>query len=117
MIDVVGRSEREENGSRSAAARRARSWDDEAEISVADVAKSAQQHIAALTGKRALSVTSVDPTEDGWLVEVELVEEKRIPDSLDVLALYELELDVEGQLVAYRRTTRYSRSSSLKGTK
>ena len=83
-------------------------------MSVADVADAAQRHIVALTNKREGSVTSVDPTDDGWRVEVEVVEEERIPASLDVLALYELELDAGGELVAYRRKSRYSRTSALK---
>ena len=54
-------------------------------------------------------VTSVEPLEDGWLVEVEVTEERRIPSSADLLALYEIELDPAGDLTAFRRTKRYAR--------
>jgi hypothetical protein len=40
---------------------------------------------------------------------VELVETHRIPDTADILAIYEAELDEHGELVSYRRTRRYLR--------
>jgi hypothetical protein len=43
------------------------------------------------------------------VVEVEVVEDRRIPSSGDILALYEAEMDMEGNLLAYRRIRRYRR--------
>jgi len=68
-----------------------------------------QRHIAALTGKQSEGVTQVQPAEDGWLVQVEVVEDRRVPSSGDILALYEAELDEEGDLLSYRRLRRYRR--------
>jgi hypothetical protein len=51
----------------------------------------------------------VERTDDGWAVGVEVVEDRRIPSSTDVLAIYEAELDGLGELVSYRRLKRYSR--------
>jgi hypothetical protein len=65
--------------------------------------------IGELTGKAAEGVTGVEPTEDGWLVTVEVVEDRRIPSSTDVLATYEVELALDGELLSYRRLRRYSR--------
>ena len=52
----------------------------------------------------------MQPTEDGWLVSVEVLEDRRVPSSGDILALYEAELDPDGSLLAYRRARRYSRN-------
>lgn len=90
---------------------------DDADISVEDAAAFARKHIAAVTGRRPGTVISVDPAEDGWLVEVELVEQERIPTSLDVLAVYTVELDGSGRLMAYRRNRRYSRAGSVNGAR
>jgi hypothetical protein len=55
-------------------------------------------------------MTSVELTaDDGWVVEFEVLEERRIPSSSDILALYEVELDADGELLAFRRTRRYLR--------
>lgn len=66
-------------------------------------------HIAELTGREAEGVVFVQPEQDGWRVGVEVVEDRRIPSSGDTLALYEIDLDREGDLLSYRRTRRYKR--------
>ncbi len=76
-----------------------------------DIAALALRDITQLTGKKPLGATSVMPTDDGWTVEVEVVEDRRIPSSTDLLALYELVLDMDGELLSYRRTRRYSRGA------
>ncbi|MEV3937919.1 gas vesicle protein GvpO [Glycomyces sp. NPDC049804] len=81
-------------------------------MGAARVAQVGLQQIAELTGKEATGVTSVESAEDGWRVEVEVVEDHRVPSSTDMLALYELQLSETGTLKAYKRTRRYSRSSS-----
>ncbi|WP_156689894.1 gas vesicle protein GvpO [Mycobacterium sp. Marseille-P9652] len=61
-------------------------------------------------------ITSAVPTDEGgWVVEVETVEDRRIPSSADMLALYEVELDSTGEMLAYRRTRRYMRGQTDRG--
>ncbi|MBB6349642.1 hypothetical protein FHU36_006187 [Nonomuraea muscovyensis] len=69
------------------------------------------RHITELTSQPAQGVTLVKPEGGGWLVGVEVVEDRRIPSSGDILALYEAELDEEGNLRSYRRLRRYRRGS------
>ncbi|WP_188188973.1 gas vesicle protein GvpO [Nonomuraea sp. SYSU D8015] len=70
------------------------------------------RHITGLTAKEVEGATRVQPVEDGWMVEVEVVEDRRVPSSGDILALYEAELDMDGNLISYRRKRRYRRGSS-----
>ncbi|WP_082393283.1 gas vesicle protein GvpO [Nocardia arizonensis] len=65
-----------------------------------------------LTSRQIQGVTRVEPTEDGWLVEIEVLEDRRIPSSADMMALYEVEIDFDEDLLAYRRIKRYSRGST-----
>ena len=69
----------------------------------------ALKQVYELTGREPEGVTSVQPSEEGWAVGVEVVESRRIPDTTDILAVYETELDAGGELVSYRRTDRYAR--------
>lgn len=69
------------------------------------------RHIGALTARQAEGVTLVKPEGDRWLVDVEILEDRRIPSSGDILALYEAELDEDGELLSYRRLRRYRRGS------
>jgi hypothetical protein len=74
-----------------------------------EAARAALRAIAELIGKEPEGVVELEPTEDGWRVAAEVLEDERIPSSSDMLAIYEIELDMEGNLVAYRRTRRYQR--------
>jgi len=73
------------------------------------VAAEALRQLAELTGKDAEGVVGLDRSDDGWTVEVEVVEVRRIPNTTDVLALYEVEVDGRGSLQGYRRVRRYVR--------
>lgn len=78
-------------------------------LSAARAARLGLDQIAELTGREPEGVTGVEPGEDGWIVSVEVIEDPRIPSSADVLAIYEIELDLRGELLSYRRVRRYSR--------
>jgi hypothetical protein len=83
--------------------------------SASRIAAQAGDHISALTSRSVVGVTSVEPAEQGWLVEVEVLEDRRVPSSADMLALYEAELNDDGDLLAYRRTRRYARGRADAG--
>ena len=74
-----------------------------------EAAREGLRQISELTGKRPEGVTGLERTDDGWVVGVEVVEDRRIPSSSDILATYEAEFDTTGDLVSYRRLQRYSR--------
>ena len=73
------------------------------------VAAEAARQLVELTGKDAEGVVGLDRSDDGWKVEVEVVEVRRIPNTTDVLAMYEVEVDGRGSLQGYRRVRRYVR--------
>jgi Gas vesicle synthesis protein GvpO len=78
-------------------------------LTAAKAGQAALRQIAELTGKQSEGVTGVERGEDGWVVGVEVVEDRRIPSSTDILATYETELDMDGELLSYRRVRRYPR--------
>ena len=84
-------------------------------IGTARAAQAALRQIAELTGKKPEGVTAVRPSEDGWLVGVEVVEDRRVPSSADVMAIYEAEISADGELISYRRASRYSRGRGDSG--
>ncbi|WP_084525916.1 gas vesicle protein GvpO [Nocardia vaccinii] len=93
------------------------SADEQPALTAEQAAAVAVERLVQLTSKDAQGVTSVEPTEDGWLVEVEALEDRRIPSSADILALYEVEIDFDENLLAYRRIKRYSRGSTDIGSR
>ncbi|MCT9144426.1 gas vesicle protein GvpO [Streptomyces violarus] len=77
-----------------------------------DVLRQARGQLAELTGMEAESVSSFEQTEEGWALEVEVLELERVPDTMSLMASYQVELDSEGQLTGYRRVRRYERGRS-----
>ena len=74
------------------------------------IARDAVAELAQLTGREIEGVVGVERgEEDGWVVEIDMVELRRTPTSTDVLATYEVEMDDDGELVGYRRTRRFGR--------
>ena len=70
-----------------------------------------------LHGTDPESVSSVARTRHGWKVGLEAVEMRRIPDSTDVLATYEIELDDGGGILRFERTRRYHRAEADRGAR
>ncbi|WP_280501110.1 gas vesicle protein [Nocardia farcinica] len=77
-----------------------------------EAARAATEQLRTLIAKELEGTTSMTPTDEGWTVEIEVLEDRRIPSSADMLALYEVDIDLDGNLLAYRRTRRYPRGSS-----
>ncbi|MFC5948909.1 gas vesicle protein GvpO [Pseudonocardia lutea] len=75
----------------------------------AEAARRAAEQIVALTGRELESVVSIERQGEGWRIGVEVVETRRIPDSADILAVFEAEVDEHGDLHGYKRISRHSR--------
>jgi hypothetical protein len=78
-----------------------------------EIARSAKQQIAQLTGLEPDTVSSFVKDNGEWSVTVEVVEMKRIPNATDILATYQAKLDTEGNLLGYQRTKRYLRQQEM----
>ncbi len=92
--------------------------DEEPLLTVREAVDVVRDAISEMTDGEPVRITSVAPTDEGgWVIEIETVEDRRIPSSADMLALYEAELDADGEMLAYRRTCRYMRGQTDKGGK
>jgi hypothetical protein len=69
-----------------------------------------KEELQALTGLKAETVSSVQKQGDHWDVTVDMIELHVTPNSRDVLAIYDVQIDTEGNILGYRRMGRYVRS-------
>jgi gas vesicle protein GvpO/gas vesicle protein GvpG len=58
----------------------------------------------AITKLRVSSIISAAKADDGWRVAVELVERAAVPDTGDLLGIYEVQLNQTGDVTRYERT-------------
>ena len=68
-----------------------------------EIVKKAQEEFASLSTLPVNAVIGLAKREEGWVVSLETVERKAIPDTMDVLGLYEIRLDSEGVLLGFER--------------
>lgn len=83
--------------------------------SAADVARAAVRELQGLIGRPVEAITGIERDGKEWTVTVEVVELERIPNTTDVLGVYEVTLDADGELVGTQRTRRFYRSEAGEG--
>jgi hypothetical protein len=75
-----------------------------------EAARLAAENVLQLTGRCPENIVSVVREDDGWQVGVEVMELHRIPETTDIMAVYEVILDANGDLVRCERGQRYHRA-------
>ncbi|GGB35338.1 hypothetical protein GCM10011492_27530 [Flexivirga endophytica] len=82
-------------------------------VSASEAASSAARQLLQLIDRDYEGITGIErrsgDDEDGWTVQVDVLEMMRVPDTTDLLATYEVDTDSDGELLAYRRVRRYIR--------
>lgn len=73
-------------------------------MEVKEISERAKKELKAVIGLEVSSITGVSRVkDDGWQVTVELIERKAVPDTQDLLGLYEVRLDEDGHLISFDR--------------
>ena len=83
-------------------------------ITTADEVNLARKQLSELLERNPSGVVAVSKNEDGWHVSLEMIERKAIPDHMDLLARYDVLLDMEGNLVKFHRGDLRTRSETTK---
>src|SRR3954470_15092671 len=116
MTDQKARERRrpapDEQPERRPRAERSASRNGRRPVNALGASRRAAGSLAGLLNRPVEGVVEVSREDDGWLVAVEVLELERVPNTNDVLGVYEVELDPYGALQGYRRRNRYVRGSS-----
>lgn len=68
-----------------------------------EIAKKAKDAIKNLVKKEPLSVISLNKEGENWLVLVEVLERKAIPDVHNLIGIYEIRFNRNKTLIGYKR--------------
>ncbi|WP_344043965.1 gas vesicle protein GvpO [Nocardioides panacihumi] len=110
--DDTGSQQRGEGQQGGESRQRSSDGSSSSRTNTADLALAAAQQLVALTGKTFEGIVGLQRSDDGWDVEVEVVEMRRIPSTTDVIAVYRVSVDRGGDLLSYRRVHRYLRGQA-----
>ncbi len=72
-------------------------------MEVTEVVNKLVANFPTMINLEASSVVAIAPNADGWVVSIEMIEKKSIPDSMDILGYYEVSLDSEGVIRDFSR--------------
>ncbi len=68
-----------------------------------EIVQKAQEQFNKLSKLPISSVTGLSKTDGEWVVSLEAVERKAIPETMDIIGLYEIHLDSDGNLIRFDR--------------
>ena len=75
----------------------------QAALSITQVVQASQRALTLLNLKLSV-ITSVAPEDGGWRVTAEMVERRGVPDTNDLIGIYDVRLDAAGNVTRYERT-------------
>jgi hypothetical protein len=81
-------------------------------MDMAEVAERAREQLARMTKLQPAGVIGTARDDQGWVVTVEMLEKKSIPDGADILGIYEVKLNDQGQVADFQRVRLRRRSDT-----
>ncbi len=68
-----------------------------------EIIKKARDEFATLSKLPVDAVIGLSKAEGEWVVSLEALERKAIPEAMDILGLFEIHLDSDGNLIRFER--------------
>jgi len=72
--------------------------------SMQQIIEKAREELSKITGLELSTTLATVKEEKGWKVTLEMVEKHSIPDQMDILAVYDVILDNDGNVIEFDRT-------------
>ncbi len=70
---------------------------------VSFIASQAKKELKELTNLEPSTIMGATREGDEWMVTMEMIEKKSIPDAMDILGIYEVRLNDKGQILNFTR--------------
>ena len=82
-------------------------------VAMGELIQKAREQLGDMTGLELGSTLSARKDGDGWHVQVEAVEKKSLPDSQDILAMYDLTMDDNANVLNFNRIGMRKRGDTM----
>jgi hypothetical protein len=80
-----------------------------------EIIRKAEEQFAKLSKKTVEGIAGLSRTEEGWEVWLEVLERRAIPDTMDILGLYKIQMDSDGNLLGLERKKLRKRGETAEG--
>jgi len=71
---------------------------------IGNLIEQTRRELNKLTGLDLSTTKEVKKEDNGWIITIEMIEKHSIPDQMDILALYEVSIDEDGNVLSFDRT-------------
>lgn len=78
-------------------------------MKLVDIQRKIVPQIKELLMKEPESISSVKESDKGWTIECEVLEKKSIPETYDLLKVFEFTLNTEAQITGFKMVKRMRR--------
>ena len=69
-----------------------------------EIIEQAKKQLVDLTGFKEPAGIGLKKEKDNWVITVEIIEKKSIPEGMDIIGTYEVQLNTKGDLLGYEKT-------------
>ena len=69
-----------------------------------ELIEKAKKQLAELTGFKEPAGVGLRKEKEGWVVTIEIIEKKSIPEGMNVIGTYEVKVDGNGEILSYEKT-------------
>ncbi len=74
-----------------------------------EVQKKVVPHITELLGKKPEGISSVEKNSEGWAIVCDVLEKKSIPETYDLLKVFEFIVDKECRVIRFKQLRKIRR--------
>lgn len=86
-------------------------------MNMKELTEEAKSQLTKLTGLKPVGITRAAKDEEGWHIEMDMLEMSRIPPSSDILGEYQTLVDDKGNLLSFERTRTHLRGQTAEKEK
>jgi len=73
------------------------------EVKPKELIEKAKTQLAELTGFKEPAGVGLRKEKEGWVVTIEIIEKKSIPEGMNVIGTYEVKVDGKGEILGYEK--------------
>jgi hypothetical protein len=85
-------------------------------MTVTDLVERCKRQMEAITGLHPDAVSRLDRSADGWTLGIDMLEHRSVPRTQDLLAAYEVAIDPDGEVLTWKRVSRFTRAQGTETT-
>lgn len=78
-------------------------------MNVVEIQRKAFPQITELLKQEPEIISSIEKSKEGWIVQCDVLEKKSIPETFDILKIFEFKLDNEAKVVGFKQLKKIRR--------